>query len=544
MLLLSGCIRNDIPYPVVTPHILSLEVQGAKSVSIDQQKRTVSIVLEETVDLHKVKILGCEVDEKMTQFSRPLSGNFDLSEPVGVVLTTYQQYPWTIEATRPIERYFTVDGQVGSSAIDDVNHRAIAYVSKKVSLSNITVKSLKLGPEGLTTYSIPMEKMKNFTNGIEVEVKYFNEVDYWSLYVEVTDIAVSLKEPNAWAREVYLSADGIQGQKNGFKYRKLGDEWTDVSMGSIDEQGGHFSAHITALEPDSDYECYAYTGSDMTDVKTFHTEKARQLPNSGFEHVSLVSGKAFYKWYDPSCSDPESQSAFWGSGNGDDGEPGGIVGSGSMGIVITVPDETDKVEGERSVCARSGYIVGMLTAGNIFTGHFAGLVGTKGGIVDFGRPWNTRPKALKLWVKYTTDYVDVQKDLPPGVSFGKDDMDRASIRIALGTWDYRKYGGTAECPVRVNTTKSETFVDYYKDPSTLANGELVIFGEGYQTINGGEKTACETTSWHEVTIPFDYRDLEKLPTHIVVSCSAAYFGDYFTGSSKSKLWIDKAELVY
>ena len=118
----------------------------------------------------------------------------------------------------------------------------------------------------------------------------------------------------------------------------------------------------------------------------------------------------------------------------------------------------------------------MLAAGNIFTGQFAGLVGTKGGKVNFGRPWTSRPTGVRLWVKYSGCDVDMIKDLPEGVDFKKGYKDRGNIKIALGTWDYKTYGGTKDSPVLVNTTDKSTFVDYRTDASTIADGELVLFG--------------------------------------------------------------------
>ncbi len=265
MLVISGCIRNDIPYPVVIPHILSMDVVGAKSVTINQEKRTVDIVLQEEVDLRKVRILECKVDEADAKSSLELKGVLDLTEPLKVVLTTYQDYEWTVRAVRPVEKYFTVDGQVGSSVIDESNHRAVAYVNKNVQLSNVNVTSLKLGPSNVSTYSVQMEKLKNFSEPVELEVKYFDVMDYWTLYVEHSDQTVSIKSVNPWTREVYLTADGVAGQSNGFKYRKVGESgWIDVSGSAVEMQGGRFTAHITGLEASTEYEFYAFSGSDMT----------------------------------------------------------------------------------------------------------------------------------------------------------------------------------------------------------------------------------------------------------------------------------------
>ena len=107
----------------------------------------------------------------------------------------------------------------------------------------------------------------------------------------------------------------------------------------------------------------------------------------------------------------------------------------------------------------------------------------------------------------------------------------------------KKYGGTKESPVHINTTDSRTFVDYNTDASTIANGGLIIHHDGY-ILNGAAKVEASTDQWVEYTIPLNYHNLEKQPTHLIISCAASQFGDYFTGYSNSKLWIDAVELVY
>jgi hypothetical protein len=234
---------------------------------------------------------------------------------------------------------------------------------------------------------------------------------------------------------------------------------------------------------------------------------------------------------------------FWGSGNGEGSE--GVNGSANLGIVITYIDTEIKVDGRQSVRAQTSQMAGMLAAGNLFTGQFAGLVGTSGGKVNFGRPWTVRPKAIKLYCKYTTGKMDiVGKNTPPGVTLIKGETyDRADIKVALGYWDYKKYGGTKNSPVHVDTTNPSTFVDFNTDKSTIGNGNLTLYHDGY-SLNGGQMTTSATDQWIEYTIPINYRDIETLPTHIIISCAASQYGDYFSGCSSSKLWLDKVEAVY
>ena len=346
-----------------------------------------------------------------------------------------------------------------------------------------------------------------------------------------------------WATKATLHADVDPSESEGktvqFAYSKDGGStWTYTD--GVNDSEGTWKADVTGLVPSTEY-TYALVidGVQIGDPMTFTTEAAPNLPNASFEYVSKVSGKDYYKFYNPNCGVEEGSYMFWGSGNGEGSE--GVNGSANLGIIITTIDTSDKIDGNQSVVAQTSSMVGMLAAGNLFTGQFAGLVGTSGGKVNFGRPWTSRPSALRIWCKYTTGKFNIIKNNSLGVT--ESDYDRAQIKVALGTWDYKKYGGTKDSPVHVNTTDESTFVDYYTDPSTIANGDVIIYNDGY-SINKGEKVAAETTGWIEYVIPIEYRNFNAYPTHIVVSCAASQFGDYFTGYDKTKLWVDAVELIY
>lgn len=539
---LTGCITNDIPYPIVVPHITSLSVQDAVDVDIDYDAQEVTVYVSETTDLRRVVIQSVEMDMEIAKPSIELCGVHDLTSPLKFKIRTYQDYDWKIRAERPVERYFNVVGQVGSSVVDEYNCRAIAYVSKGTDLENIEVTSIKLGPRDITTYSPDPFTLKDFRAGATVDVSAFDKTETWTLYIEESEISVEISKVNPWATSVYVTATAVAGKEISFMYReKNASDWVSADAGDVTSDGGTFVAHITGLQPGTDYETMVRSGDESTPAVGFTTEQATRIPNGSFEYASLVSGSNYYKFYDPSCGVAEGETMFWGSGNGEG--PEGVNGSANMGIVITTIDKENKVDGRQSVCAQTSQMVGILAAGNLFTGQFAGLVGTEGGRVYFGRPWTTRPVALKLYCRYTTGKIDIIGSMPPGVSLTKNDYDRAQIKFAIGNWNYKTYGGTKDSPVHINTTDPSTFVDYSKDPSTIANGDLIIHKDGY-ILNGSDKVDATTSEWAEYTIPLNYHTLDEIPTHIIVSCASSQFGDYFTGCSTSKLWIDKVELVY
>lgn len=544
LLFLTGCITNDIPYPVVVPHITSFDVQDAVKVEIDQDNQVITVHFAETSDIRRIQVRSVEIDEQEASLVKNVVGYHDFTSPFKFTIRTYDDYEWTVKGVREVERYFTVKGQIGTSVIDAANCRAIATVGTKTPIDAIEVTSLKLGPKDLTEYSLSLSQMTDFTDGLSLEVTSFGLTEVWNLYIEQTDASVEISKLNPWTTEAYVTSIGVAGMENGFMYREKGQQdWIEVNDADITADGGSFTAHIKGLKPETAYELYAVCGSDKTAVKEFVTAPDTAIPNGSFEYASKVAGESYYKFYDPDCGVPDGSFMFWGSGNGEGSE--GVNGSANMGIVITYIDPLDKVDGKQSVRAQTSQMAGILAAGNLFTGQFAGLVGTSGGKVNFGRPWTVRPKAIRLYCKYMTGKMDiVGQNTPPGVTLIKGETyDRADIKVALGYWDYKKYGGTKNSPVHVDTTNPSTFVDFNTDKSTIGNGNLTLYHDGY-SLNGGQMTTAATDQWVEYTIPINYRDIETLPTHIIISCAASQYGDYFSGCSSSKLWLDKVEAVY
>lgn len=329
-----------------------------------------------------------------------------------------------------------------------------------------------------------------------------------------------------------------------FSYSADGSSWTTVDAVRAEE--GKYEATITGLTPSTEYTYKLLIDGVEMGSKTLTTEAGPNVPNHSFEYVSTVSGGSYYKWYDPNCGTLDGSEKFWGSGNGEKGEPGGVAGSASMGMTITYVDESDKVDGARSVRAQSGSILGILAAGNIFTGNFAGLVGTSGGKVNFGRPWTSRPTAISFWIKYTASQVNiVGSNCPSDAGIVKNSSyDRCRVVIALGNWNYKTYGGDKNCPILCNTTDESTFVDYNTDPSTIANGQIIVYGNGKQKINDGPEETVANGTWRQVVVPLNYHTTTEYPTHIMIMGAASMYGDYFTGSDDAKMWLDDVHLIY
>lgn len=339
-----------------------------------------------------------------------------------------------------------------------------------------------------------------------------------------------------WAAHATVYADVDESEFDdpsliAFEYIEYGSDggtWKSVPATRASE--GSYSAVLTGLNPDSQY-IYKLVidGTQQGDVMSLETDAAPVVPNGGFEETSTSSDGKYKEWYNPSSANPLCQAPWWGSGNGSDG----IAGSAAYKI-ICAPDTDAKVEGSQSACLQSQYAIVKFAAGNLFTGYFAGLVGTTGGMVNFGRPFTARPTALRFWAKYKGGLITDVNSYPKDHPVSKSDYDCGRVQVALGTWDRKTYGGTNECPVQVNTTDESTFVDYTTDAKTLAYGEQLFQSSASDGLN----------EWKEYIIPIDYRNIDTVPTHIIISCAASMYGDYFTGCRTAALWIDDMEFIY
>ena len=292
---LLSCIRNDIPFPVIVAGFESMSVPSAESVNIDGQKRRVDIVLKEVADIHKVEVRDVVYTDASVKASWNIEGIHDLSRPVRITLSTFDDYEWCVSATQPIKRWFTVSSQVGESVIDVANCRVIARVSASADLKNLSITSCKLGPESISAYTPEISTIRDFSSVQSILVVYGDTKEIWNIYIEKSTSSVRMTRTDAWTKVVWLSAEGISGQKNGFRYREKGTtQWVDVS--EVESAGGAFSVKISDLKPMTEYECVAYSGKEETDVVTFRTEAEVPIPNAGFEVYSKAESSKYYSF--------------------------------------------------------------------------------------------------------------------------------------------------------------------------------------------------------------------------------------------------------
>ena len=327
---------------------------------------------------------------------------------------------------------------------------------------------------------------------------------------------------DVWATHATLMANVSESEFGSegiaIQVRAAGSEdWTIID--ATKKGDNLFSVVAAGLTPETTYEYQlVVNGEAVGSSKTFKTDYTATIPNAGMEDWNNDEG-----WPMPYATGGTS---WWGNGN---------KAADMASLVISESDASTYAEGTKSA-KLSGKQIKILTIdkvapGNLFSGSFVATVGTKGGKVNFGRPFTARPSAMKVAYKYTCGAITHDEGGPSNdpTPHAVGDPDRCHVYVALGDWDYKTFGGSAESPVQVNTTDVSTLFDPNND-AVIAYGELVK----------GETVS----NWTEEVIRLKYKDTERRPTHIIISCSSSKLGDYLTGSYNSVLWVDDFELIY
>ena len=501
-LLAASCLKNDIPFPVIEAEFLSLTVDGQSApATIDATNRVVTIHLSEQVDIKRVNITDYKVTEG-AELSGEIQGLIDLSRDCIVTLSIYQDYKWRITADQPIERYFTVEGQVGETVIDEQARRMVVMVPKNMGISAVKIKTLKIGPADVTTMEPDLTgQTVDFTQARRIQVKYHDQEKQWTLYAKTTDVAVDVSRVDAWTNVIWAYGTAQEGKDNGFEYRKAGDEeWTRVPEAWLTVNGGSFSACIRHLSAQTAYEVRGYSDDAYSAVTTVTTEGIQTLPNMDFEDWWL-DGKVWCPW-------AEGGTSTWDTGN---------KGATTLGDSNSLPS-TDTWNGKpgRSAELNTKFvgigIVGKLAAGNIYTGEYRKTDGTNG-ILGFGRPFTGRPTKMKGHFKYNCVNISHSSDDNYKHLIGQPDT--MSVYVALTNWSE---------PYEIRTRPTNRQLFDKNDPSVIAYGEFTR----------GESV----TSWTDFTINLEYRRTNEVPTHALIVVSASKYGDFFTGGSGSTLWVD------
>lgn len=335
---------------------------------------------------------------------------------------------------------------------------------------------------------------------------------------------------NAWSNFAYLegsilsSSEELDPASMHFEYKKAdAEEWQTIAA-NYNSENQKFTVTLTGLTPATQYAyrlAYEKSGEAYaSDPVTFTTEEATTLPNGNMDDW-YKNGRT---WYPVSESDYSTSGSFWDSSN-----PGTTTGAGALVNVNPTQGNSSIVHtsGGQSAELKSQYAsafgIGKFAAASLYSGKFNSLVGTNGAKIDFGQKFASRPTGLHGWFCYTSGKIDYRGDnTPEGVGEkGTDDL--CSIYIAI-----------AKAPHQLDNTQTSTFFDFENDDNIIAYGELPD-AEAVSTNN----------EWKEFNVELKYKDITpQTEYYLIIVCSSSKYGDYFTGSTGSIMYIDDLELLY
>lgn len=505
---LAGCIDNDIPYPRIPQNILSIAAEGESSAAeIDDAALTVTLHLGEDVNPRAVKFTEFSYTEGASSSINLLEGAYNLSKPLTLTLSRWQDYEWTVKAVQDIERYVTFAGQVGATTIDVPGRRVVLYVPDNIDRSRLTLTSIKLGPAGHTELqpALAAGQTLDMTEPLEVRVTAFGETETWTIYADVTEALVTTTQADGWVNVLWAYGAAPEDAVNGFEYRLAGtEEWTAVPDGYVTRNGGAFSCYVPHLTPLSRYEVRATSGENKGNVIEVSTGAAELIPDASFDSWWL-DNKVWCPW-------AEGGVQWWDTGN---------TGAATLGTSNVTPSDDTPAGTGRSARLETRFVgigaIGKLAAGSIMAGKFRKVDGTNG-ILDFGRPWTARPTRLRGYYKYTTAPINYASEEFQRL---KGQPDTCHIWVALTDLD-------TPCEIRTNPRNRQLFDK--NAPYVIAYGEFC--------------RGTNSNGWESFEIKLDYKATDRVPKYILVTCAASKYGDYFTGGTGATLLVDDFRLDY
>ena len=577
ILAFASCIKNDLPKPVVDLYIASLDVKGTEGdIILDRSTYTATIPLAEETNIEAVQFntitygadvvtnINYEADNSKIVVSKDLNNRIvNMSQPEYITLSYFQSYEWKIVATQTINRIWMVDGQIGSTEWDTEGHRAIVKRRLDYPLNDVKTIDVRFGPRPTYDYPEVVEMPTNFDNeerSRTITVTAHNHSTIWELVVIPTEVALDFEYVSAGANVIWIKAANIDGTTIQFAYRQRGsEEWLQVKEEWYAKdlhtpynryEEGYVKAVIHGLEPNTEYEVIGYADEKQSDIKIVKTSPLYQIPNSNMEQWGkftndqnlLPTGEAGPCWY-PFSSVTDM---FWATGN-----PGGTSLGEKYNLTYPVYKSVNPANvptdstGEMSAFMGSQSVLNMkFAAGNLFVGHYGETLGTNA-TVFFGRPitQNVKPVAVRFKVKYSRGsitWITINNKYQAASNGTEYHIGSKQIKIVGGQPDVAKvfFGLTdwAE-PHCVNSADEKTFFDPRTAPGMI--------GLGYFDSNSNPEMVVERTDeWHTMTLPIEYSDPEVVPSQLLLTFTCSGYGDYFTGSSESWMYVDDIELLY
>lgn len=345
--------------------------------------------------------------------------------------------------------------------------------------------------EGNATFDITVDQT---IHQYEVVVKVPTKQESTDLKTEDIKNDVS----KVWGQFAYLSGTcSLQDAASPvqFAYKKKSEsEWKTVE--ATKGEGNAYSAKVSPLDFNTEYEYYILCGDKIGETCGFTTEAFEEIPNLNFDNWTNKQQGFITKrdcWY----PNGDTANSYWATGN--------------EGVVTLKDANTIPIED-----GRSGYSVKLSTisitlvgyaAGNLFIGEYATSMSNPASSVKFGRSYSgARPVKLSGWYKYA-----------PGATM--------------------REGGKIPADRTLTSDECEIYIKLWSGETLIGEGSFV----DNKNVSVYTKFEC----------PINYVDKTKRPDKITIVATSSRYGGEFEGMSVigqlaegSTLWVDDFELSY
>ncbi len=335
---------------------------------------------------------------------------------------------------------------------------------------------------------------------------------------------------NARGRLEALVHDPATAHDVKIRYRRAGTtEWTVVEAAAA--EAGKYVADAADIQANTTYESQLLFGEEpVNGIARTTTDDGTQIPNSDYEQWSGSSPLLPYLPAGPQ---------WWDSGN---------HGSATLNKNVTtnVNDPRPGSAGTTAAKLQSQKVqmlgIGKFAAGNLCVGQYLGTNGTNG-VIAFSKPFDFtyRPKKLRFWYKGNTGVID-NADGSSGKNNGDSDISTVYLCLCATTG-----------PHITNTADAGTFfastdrtikycTNFTGDKGNTNDAEGHVIGAAVWE----KDNSYQQSEWKQFEVDVEYYpEYEgERPAYLLLIASASKYGDYFTGSTQSVMYLDDLEIVY
>lgn len=343
------------------------------------------------------------------------------------------------------------------------------------------------------------------------------------------DVAAYVVEPVSWTTFALLKGNCID-ETAYFLIQPAGGTAKAIKTVTRDAEG-NISALVTGLEAGVSYS-YWLVSDENTDMScepvTFTLATPYEVPNMGFDSWVNLSGDSPTGTESYTSPNISANDVYWESGNLGAAAASKTLTSETSETALSTSSKAAQLKSQWAGVA----IWGAFAAGSVYSGYPIS-VSTSGAHLMYGRPYQGFPVYLRGYYKYTPGTVDYHGDYTPSDGLNNGDTDQCIIQIALSTKQHE-----------VISTTSEVKTYPFDDESVFAYGTYV--SGTTEDLTGETHTEEILNGYAPFKVRLNYKTATPPdgPFYILIMASSSRYGDYFTGSTSSVMYVDEFSLDY